>query len=168
MLTLPITMKIGVPLFRLVIVRGNPRVRKVYPYPDPPEPLPFRRVPGVSGVQVGVQPGVTGRPGVWRTLKRYSTAAFFTHSTGLTLDLITSESSTPTQKLWHALYSLYVPYSLSYPSSLPSHTVSSKTIAMFGSLGLIVMQCLTAWKLRLALVGWSKVLLLGFLSVFYS
>jgi hypothetical protein len=46
--------------------------------------------------------------------------------------------------------------------------VGSKTVAMFGSFGLIAMQRLTAWKLRLALVGWSKVLLLGFLSVFYS
>ena len=32
-------------------------------------------------------------------------------------------------------------------------TVGSKTVAMFGSFGLIVMQRLTAWKLRLALVG---------------
>ena len=47
-------------------------------------------------------------------------------------------------------------------------TVGSKTVAMFGSFGLIAMQRLTAWKLCLALVGWSKVLLLGFLSVFYS
>ena len=51
--------------------------------------------------------------------------------------------------------------------SCPS-TVGLKTIAMFGHFGLIVMQCLTAWKLHLALLGWSKVLLLGFLSVFYS
>ena len=48
------------------------------------------------------------------------------------------------------------------------HTVSSKTAAMFGSFGLIAMQRLTAWKLHLALVRWSKVLLLGFLSMFYS
>jgi hypothetical protein len=45
-------------------------------------------------------------------------------------------------------------------------TVGSKTVAMFGNFGLIVMQRLTAWKSRLVLVGWSKVLLLGFLSVF--
>ena len=36
------------------------------------------------------------------------------------------------------------------------YTVSSKTVAMFGSFGLIAMQHLTAWKLRLALVGWSN------------
>ena len=47
-------------------------------------------------------------------------------------------------------------------------TVGSKTVAMFGSFGLIAMQHLTVWKSCLALVEWSKVLLLGFLSVFYS
>ena len=50
----------------------------------------------------------------------------------------------------------------------PCYTVGSKTVAMFGSFGLIAMQHLTVWKSCLALVEWSKVLLLGFLMVFYS
>ena len=41
------------------------------------------------------------------------------------------------------------------PSTHVEVTVGSKTVAMFGHFGLIVMQCLTAWKLHLALVGWS-------------
>ena len=45
-------------------------------------------------------------------------------------------------------------------SKILTFTVGSKTVAMFGHFGLIVMQCLTAWKLCLALVGWKKVLLL--------
>ena len=48
------------------------------------------------------------------------------------------------------------------------NTVGLKTVAMFGNFGLIAIQCLTAWKSRLALVESIKVLLLGFLMVFYS
>ena len=39
-----------------------------------------------------------------------------------------------------------------YLESMTNDTVSSKTLAMFGSCGLIAMQHLTAWKYRLALV----------------
>ena len=54
-----------------------------------------------------------------------------------------------------------------FPRSRGS-TVGSKTVAMFGNFGLIAIQRLTAWKSRLALVESIKVLLLGFLMVFYS
>ena len=39
------------------------------------------------------------------------------------------------------------------PKLFVGGTAGSKTVAMFGSFGLIAMQCLTAWKLCLVLVG---------------
>ena len=51
---------------------------------------------------------------------------------------------------------------------LHGYTVGSKTIAMFEGLGPVVMQLLTVWKSRLALVELSTVLLLSSLTVLYS
>jgi hypothetical protein len=33
----------------VVIIRGNPGVKKMYPYPYPSKPLPLQRVKGFSG-----------------------------------------------------------------------------------------------------------------------
>src|SRR5713226_2946100 len=49
-----------------------------------------------------------------------------------------------------------------------THTVSSKSIAMFSSFGLFAVWCFTVWKSHLALQRERKVLLLGFLMDFSS
>src|SRR5712692_6715289 len=47
-----------------------------------------------------------------------------------------------------------------------ARTVSSESVAMFGSFGLFVVWCFTVWKSHLALQRESKVLLRGFLTDF--